>query len=317
MTLQDCSRRKMSQASSQSRVVLVTGPSGAGRATAINVLEDVGFEAIDNIPLRLIPRLLDMQALDRPVALGIDVRNRDFSLARLVQLHSDLVARDDCQVTLLFLDCRSDVLVRRYSETRRRHPLTPAETPEDGIAQELALLKPLEARADIVIDTSNLSPHDLKSELYRWFLDESAQNLSVALQSFSYKRGIPQGVDMVFDCRFLANPHWEPSLRSKTGLDRDVQEFVGQDARLAPFADQICDMMSFLLPEFENEGKAHVSVGIGCTGGQHRSVVVTEAIAATLADRGWRVSVAHKELARQNGVQAGGTGAATGERVNQ
>jgi UPF0042 nucleotide-binding protein len=298
-----------------SRVVLVTGPSGAGRATAINVLEDVGFEAIDNIPLRMIPRLFDVQVPDRPIALGIDVRNRDFTLARMLQLHNDLLARDDCQVTLLFLDCRSDVLLRRYSETRRRHPLTPADSPEYGIAQEIALLKPLEARADIVIDTSNLSPHDLKSELHRWFADAAEQKLSVALQSFSYKRGIPQGVDMVFDCRFLANPHWQPSLRNNTGLDASVRDFVGRDARLRPFATQICDMMSFLLPEFETEGKAHVSVGIGCTGGQHRSVVVAEDIAATLADRGWRVSVTHKELARQNSAQVGGPGTPRGERV--
>jgi len=316
MTSPECSWGNMPQSSLESRVVLVTGPSGAGRATAINVLEDVGFEAIDNIPLRMIPRLFDVQTLDRPIALGIDVRNRDFSLSRMLQLHSDLLERDNCQVTLLFLDCRSDVLLRRYSETRRRHPLTPEDSPEDGVAQEIALLKPLEARADIVIDTSNLSPHDLKSELYRWFVDSAEQKLSVALQSFSYKRGIPQGVDMVFDCRFLANPHWEPSLRQNTGLDAAVRDFVSQDARVIPFENQICDMMSFLLPEFEAEGKAHVSVGIGCTGGQHRSVVVVEDIARTLADRGWRVSVTHKELARQNSVQVGGPGTPRGERVN-
>lgn len=289
----------MKGAASQNRIVLVTGPSGAGRSTAINVLEDSGFEAIDNIPLRLIPRLFDGEDLERPLALGIDVRNRDFSVATLARLIERIRSEEKASVTLLFLECRPDVLLRRYSETRRRHPLAPDDSPEGGIAKEIEMLKPIEAQADIVIDTSSLSPHDLKSELQRWFVDSSDQTVSLSLQSFSYKRGIPHGLDMVFDCRFLANPHWEPALRDKTGLDAAVRDFVNRDARLAPYSTQICDMMSFLLPEFEREGKAHVSVGIGCTGGQHRSVVVTEGVASDLADRGWRVSILHRELARQ------------------
>jgi RNase adapter protein RapZ len=283
----------------RNRIVLVTGPSGAGRATAIKVLEDVGFEAIDNIPLSMIPRLFDGAPLERPVALGIDVRNRDFSLEALLELHNCLVAGADSSVTLLYLECRSDVLVRRYSETRRRHPLTPTDSPEEGIMREIALLKPIEARADIVIDTSDLSPHELKSELHQWFTDSSDQKLSVSLQSFSYKRGLPPGVDMVFDCRFLANPHWDPALRDKTGLDPEVRDFVRRDPRLETFATHITDMLGFLLPEIEAEGKTHLSVGIGCTGGQHRSVVVTEHVAAGLAEDGWRVSIVHKELARR------------------
>ncbi|HKK97395.1 MAG TPA: RNase adapter RapZ [Marivita sp.] len=297
----------MKTSSTHSRIVLVTGPSGAGRSTAINALEDAGFEAIDNIPLRMIPRLFDGQPLDRPLALGIDVRNRDFSLTGLLQLHTDLMGHETATVTLLYLDCRPDVLLRRYSETRRRHPLTPEDTPEDGIAQEIALLKPIESRADVVVDTSTLSPHDLKSELHRWFVDSADQKLAVSLQSFSYKRGIPHGADMVFDCRFLNNPHWDATLREKTGLDAAVQDFVRADSRLAQFTTHMCDMMSFLLPEFEAEGKTHVSVGIGCTGGQHRSVAVAEALGAALAESGWRVSIAHKELARRNSATAGAT----------
>jgi UPF0042 nucleotide-binding protein len=295
----------MPLSSARNRIVLVTGPSGAGRATAINVLEDVGFEAIDNIPLRMIPRLFDGEPPDRPVALGIDVRNRDFSLDALLDLHNDLVAGADKSVTLLYLECRPDVLVRRYSETRRRHPLTPADSPEEGIMREIALLEPIKARADIVIDTSDLSPHELKTELHQWFTDSSDQKLSLSLQSFSYKRGLPPGVDMVFDCRFLANPHWDPALRSRTGLDPEVQDFVRRDPRLARFVTHIDDMMRFLLPEIEAEGKTHLSVGIGCTGGQHRSVVVTEDIAAGLAEDGWQVSIVHKELARRGLAAAG------------
>ena len=287
------------------RVVLVTGPSGAGRSTAINVLEDLGFEAIDNIPLRMIPRLFEEEPPAHPVALGIDVRNRDFSLTRLLELHDDLVRQTEGNATLLFLDCRPDILLRRYSETRRRHPMAQGETPEIGIAREIELLGPVESRADILIDTSHLSPHDLKAELHQWFADTTSQKLSVALQSFSFKRGIPHGVDMVFDCRFLSNPHWEPDLREKTGLDADVQEFVAKDSRLPAFLSKINDMLAFLLPEVDREGKTHVSIGIGCTGGQHRSVVVTERIAGTLAEQGWRVSIGHKELARRGLAPAG------------
>ncbi len=302
-------RRKghMSTQPNQTRVVLVTGPSGAGRATAINVLEDLGFEAIDNIPLQMIPRLFDAGPLDHPLALGIDVRNRDFTLSRLLDLHLDLVRRTDGNATLLFLDCRPDVLLRRYSEPRRRHPLAREDTPEVGIAREIELLRPIEGRADIVIDTSLLSPHDLKAELHQWFADSTSLRLSVAVQSFSYKRGIPHGVDMVFDCRFLSNPHWEAPLRDKTGLDPDVRAFLQNDERLNPFIAKITDMLTFLLPEMEAEGKTHLSIGIGCTGGQHRSVVVAEEVARALAEDGWRVSIGHKELMRRGVVPAGST----------
>lgn len=304
----------MPSKSSRNRIVVVTGPSGAGRATAIRVLEDAGFEAIDNIPLRMIPRLFEGDPPERPLALGIDVRNRDFSMEKLLQLHEDLLADPNGGATLLYLDCRPDILLRRYSETRRRHPLTPEDSPEEGIMLEIALLKPIKACADIVIDTSDLSPHDLKAELHQWFTDQSDQKLSVSLQSFSYKRGLPPGVDMVFDCRFLANPHWEPGLRDKTGLDAGVREFVEADSRLAVFTTHICDLLAFQLPEIEAEGKTHLSVGIGCTGGQHRSVVVTELVAAGLAEDGWRVSIVHKELARRGLAATGGAnGPGTGK----
>ena len=289
----------MSATNNLNRVVLVTGPSGAGRATAINVLEDLGYEAIDNMPLHMVPRLFEGTPMERPLAIGIDVRNRDFSLTGLLELHENLVTELDGAVRLLYLDCRPSVLLRRYSETRRRHPLTPEDTPEEGISQEIELLAPIEARADVVIDTSDLSPHDLKAEMHQWFADSAGQRLAVSVQSFSYKQGIPLGVDMVFDCRFLANPHWENTLRTKTGLDCDVQEFVQSDPRLGPFTTKIIDMTTFLLPEIESEGKTHFAIGLGCTGGQHRSVVVAEMIAAALAQEGWRVSIVHKELSRR------------------
>ncbi len=279
------------------RVVLVTGPSGAGRSTAINVLEDLEYETIDNIPLRLIPRLLEGD--DQPLALGIDVRNRDFSSAGLLDLYQQLLVDPNIAVTMLYVDCAPEVLQRRYSETRRRHPLAPAESPTEGIRRELQVLEPVRVRSDIVIDTTELSPHDLRAQLQGWFQLGSDQTLAVAVQSFSYKRGLPHGADMVLDCRFLQNPYWRPELRAMTGLDAEVSDYISTDTRFAPFVEHVMSLVTFLLPAHVDEGKAHFSIGFGCTGGQHRSVAMTERIAVGLAQAGWRVSIRHRELERR------------------
>ena len=188
------------------RIVLVTGPSGGGRSTAINALEDLGYEVIDNLPLSLLPRLLDGPPIERSLALGIDARNRDFGVDALISTIDDLTARAGDRAQVLYLDSSEDVLVRRYSETRRRHPLAPADAPLTGIAREKELLVPIRARADFLIDTSALSPHDLKAEVEAWFAPDQASGFGVTVHSFSYKRGLPRGLDLVFDCRFLANP---------------------------------------------------------------------------------------------------------------
>ncbi len=290
---------KANPATSQ-RVVLVTGPSGAGRSTAINTLEDLGFEAIDNIPLSLIPRLIDgADALAQPLALGIDARNRDFSVEGLMELHAILSSRDDMNCELLYLDCLPDILSRRYSETRRRHPLAPDESPGDGIARELALLEDVRMRADILIDTSELTIHDLRAEIENLFADATGQGMAISIHSFSYKRGLPQGLDMAFDCRFLRNPHWEPDLRPFTGLDHQVADYVAADKRYDVFVKHIMELLHVVLPGCLEEGKAHFSIGFGCTGGKHRSVTLTEAVAAALAKQSWRVSIRHRELERQ------------------
>jgi UPF0042 nucleotide-binding protein len=280
------------------RLVIVTGPSGAGRGTAIHILEDLGFEAIDNIPMSMLRRLVDASNSDRPMALGVDVRNRDFSVERLQTLVDWLDRREDLALQLLFLDCNEDVLVRRYSETRRRHPLVPDAPAITGIRQEIALLAPVRDRADILLDTSETSPHDLKAALSEWFSDGQVAGMGVTLQSFSYKRGVPKGIDMMFDCRFLRNPHWEPVLRNMTGLDAPVQAHVAEDARFALFVDRVRALILDLLPAFRDEGKSHLSIGFGCTGGQHRSVVVTETLARGLAEAGWQVSKRHGEQER-------------------
>ncbi|MGR3323309.1 MAG: RNase adapter RapZ [Pseudooceanicola sp.] len=283
------------------RTVLVTGPSGAGRSTAIRALEDLDYEAIDNMPLSFLPTLLGNAAGGRPVALGIDVRNRDFSTGALIEL-IDGTGPDPLQI--LYLDCSPEVLVRRFSETRRRHPLAPAESPEIGIQREMDLLVPIRARADFLIDTTDFSPHDLRAELARWFSTAPGQSMAVSIHSFSYKRGAPRGLDLMFDTRFLRNPYWEPALRGLDGTDAAVQEHVAGDARFAAFFDKILDLTDMLLPAYVAEGKAHLAIGFGCTGGQHRSVTLAERLANALAQRGWQVSIRHRELERR---QVGGS----------
>ncbi len=281
------------------KVVIVTGPSGAGRSTAITGLEDMGYEVIDNMPLSLIPRLLSGPPLDHPLALGIDTRNRDFSPGAVLDLIARLSEHDDVSVECLYLDCQPDVLLRRFSETRRRHPLTPTGSPELGISEELALLVPLRARADILIDTSVTSPHELREELRSRLYLQTGGELAVTVQSFSFKRGTPRGLDMVFDVRFLRNPHWDSQLRPLNGRDKQVGDYIRSDERLAAFEDKLSDLVTFLLPGFAKEGKSHLVIGIGCTGGQHRSVFVAENLAKTLADTGWQVSIRHRELSRR------------------
>jgi UPF0042 nucleotide-binding protein len=281
------------------RLVFVTGPAGAGRGTAIKALEDMGFEAIDNLPLTLLPRLLDGPPLARPIALGIDPRNRDFTTDAFLDLIRNLAGRPDLAAEVLYLDCREEVILRRFSETRRRHPLAPDESPEIGIAREADMLGPLHARADHVVDTSELSPHDLREELLRWYRPEGGGGLTVSIQSFSYKRGLPTGVDMVIDVRFLRNPHWDAALRPLDGRDPAVAAHVAADPRYAPFFSRLLELVSFLLPAYEAEGKSHFALAFGCTGGKHRSVALAEKLAETLADKGCQVSIRHRELERQ------------------
>lgn len=286
-------------ASALHHILLVTGPSGAGRATAIRALEDLGHEPIDNLPLSLVPRLFDGPPLGRPVALGIDVRNRDFSVAALIDLIDDLTRRPEVAAELLFLDCQPGELLRRYSETRRRHPFITAPTPEDAVESEIELLAPIRARADVLIDTTDLSPHELKAEIASWIGTGATERLSVSIHSFSYKRGVPRGLDLMFDCRFLKNPHWETALRDRDGRDASVASYVQSDARYPTFFEKTHEMLLFLLPAQVDEGKSHVAVGFGCTGGQHRSVMMAEMMANALADAGWQVSIRHRELERR------------------
>jgi len=264
------------------------------------VLEDAGFEVIDNLPMRLMPVLFDDAEQTRPLALGIDPRNRDFSTNNVIDVLGSLVTATGVVAELLFLDCNTDVLLRRFSETRRRHPMSPEDRPAEGIQAERDLLSPLRARADVLIDTSDLNVHELRAEVERWFAPGGKRHLTVTVQSFSYKRGLPRSVDMVYDCRFLKNPYWEPSLRALNGTDPQVAAHVATDPRYADFADKVLDLSLLILPACRDEGKSHFSIAFGCTGGQHRSVTLAEAHALRLAQEGWQVSIRHRELnARQ------------------
>lgn len=292
----------LKQASGQTpqHLVLVSGPSGAGRSTALHMLEDLGFEIIDNLPLSLMDKLLDDASVEGPVALGLDVRNRDFGVDRLIASIDLLRQRPGLEVQLMYLDADADTLLRRYSETRRRHPLAPNGAPEIGIAREREMLVPLRDRADVLIDTTDLTPHELRTVITRQFPSRGGETLGVTIQSFSYKRGLPLGADLVFDCRFLRNPHWEPALRGKDGRAPDVADYVTDDPRYTAFFAKMCDLVFFMLPECRAEGKTHLTIAIGCTGGQHRSVTLTENLAKALADKGWRVSKRHRELERRS-----------------
>ncbi|RYH04328.1 RNase adapter RapZ [Salipiger sp. IMCC34102] len=282
--------------------VLITGPSGAGRSTAINALEDLGFEVIDNLPLSLLPPLLG-RGMSTPLALGLDVRNRDFSTDALISAIDRLTEELGDQAQVLYLDAEDAVLDRRYSETRRHHPLAPAGPPLVGIEAEKALLQPIRARADVLLDTTEMSPHDLRRELDALFAPGGGRLLGVSVQSFSYKRGLPRGLDMVLDCRFLRNPHWDPELRPLDGRDAGVAAYVAEDPRAQPFFEQVRGLLDLVLPAHKDEGRAHLAIGFGCTGGQHRSVALAERLGASLVQDGWPVSIRHRELERRVSVE--------------
>ncbi len=290
-------------------IVIMSGPAGSGRSTAIRALEDIGFEAIDNLPLSFLPRLFSAGPVDRPVVIGIDPRNREFSFEALLSALLDVEAAAERAPVLVYLDCDATTLLRRYSETRRRHPLSPLESPIVGIEREVALLAPVRARADVLIDTRAMTPRELGAEMRRQFgREETRDGLAVTLESFSYKRGTPRGVDMVIDARFLRNPHWDTELRPRDGRDPEVRAFVEADPAYAPFYDRLLDLLIFLLPRYRAEGKSYFGLGLGCTGGKHRSVMLVEALAESLAAIGWQVSIRHRDLERTTGEAASGTG---------
>ncbi len=280
-----------------SRVVIITGMSGAGKTMALKALEDMGWEAVDNLPLSLVASLVHPgEGLARPLALGVDIRTRDFGVEPVLAALDRLMGESGLDVRLLFLDCEDDVLCRRFTETRRRHPMAVDRPLLDGIRHERALVSPLRSRADVMIDTTNQPPAEFKRVLAGHFRLESAGGLVVFVTSFAYRNGLPREADLVFDARFLANPHYVPELKPLTGRDPAVAEYVAADPAFGPFLESLTRLLEPLLPRFAAEGKSYLTIAVGCTGGRHRSVAIAERLAEWMKRRGGRVELRHREL---------------------
>jgi len=281
-------------------VVIITGLSGAGRSEVSNILEDIGYFVVDNLPTVLISDLVATAGLaegDRSrIAVGTDTRTGmnevDLDLA-LMDLH-----RDGFRTTVLFLDADDAVLVRRFEESRRPHPAEGASLGR-AIANERAAFEPVRALADVIVDTSDTNVHQLRDRIHDAFAGvESVPAMRVDVSSFGFKRGTPRVVDLMFDVRFLPNPHWEPELRPQTGLDDPVRDYVFSHAEAGEFLERTSDMLDFLLPHYEAEGKSYLTIAIGCTGGRHRSVALAEAIGAHLSNSGVDTTVHHRDVDR-------------------
>jgi UPF0042 nucleotide-binding protein len=277
------------------KLVLVTGMSGAGKSVALKTLEDSGFEAIDNIPLSFLPALASSDIGTRHLAVGTDIRSRDFSVEHFLKIAAMLRQNRALDFSVLFLDCDDEVLRRRFTETRRRHPLALDRTVLDGILHEREMIARLRAHADVVVDTSELPTAELR-QLVAGHFAKAERVLNVVVTSFSYKRGLPREADMVFDVRFLQNPHYNELLRPLTGQDARVGGYVAADAHFAEFFDKLSALLLALLPRYQAEGKSYLTLAFGCTGGQHRSVFVAEKFAALLTEKGYDITIRHRDM---------------------
>jgi UPF0042 nucleotide-binding protein len=284
-------------AANRNRLVVVTGMSGAGKSVALEALEDAGFETVDNLPVKLMASIVTAVD-DHPIAVGIDVRTRDFSAERLTRALAGFATDLDVKPSVVYLDCDTDVLVQRYTETRRPHPLAGDLPVADGIDMERRLLAPLRSHVDILIDTSRLAPQDLKRIVQGHFAAKTARRMHVFLVSFGYRNGLPRDADLVFDVRFLKNPHYEPALKPLTGQDAPVGAFIAGDPAFGPFCERLHALLDPLIPLYEREGKSYLTIGVGCTGGKHRSVHVVEQLRTWFAARGVPVDVRHRDLSK-------------------
>jgi len=283
------------------RLLLVSGLSGAGKSTVLAVLEDLGWETIDNFPIRLLSGLLGSGTGspgggDVPLAIGFDSRTRGFVPAEIIALAKELFVNSDIALSFLFLDCDDSELERRYNETRRRHPMSQGRPVRDGIAAERELLEPLRRWADRVIDTSAKSSNDLQNDVRALFATETEGAMTLTVSSFGFARGMPPLADLVFDMRFLDNPHWVEGLREMTGRDDAVGQHIERDPAFAGAYRQILDLLITLIPRYAAQGKAYVHVAFGCTGGRHRSVFTAERMARDLRIAGFSPTVRHRNL---------------------
>ncbi|MCR0983456.1 RNase adapter RapZ [Roseomonas populi] len=288
-------------------VVVLTGLSGAGKSSALRVLEDLGMETVDNPPLAMLGELLSGTGTG-PLAIGVDTRTRGFDATALLAGLDALRARGAASPELVFVDAAEEVLLRRFSETRRRHPLAPAGAAgggvADGIAREAAMLAPLREAADWVIDTSGLPLPELRRMIERRYGAAGVAGMSVTVGSFAYPRGLPREADLVIDLRFLRNPHYDPALRPMTGRDAPVAAYIEADPEWGPFWGRMTALLDPLLPAYETGGKKYLTLALGCTGGKHRSVLAAERLARHLAGAGWPVELTHRELGIREAIPA-------------
>ncbi|KQM17363.1 RNase adapter RapZ [Novosphingobium sp. Leaf2] len=280
------------------RVLLVTGMLGAGKTTALRVLEDLGWEIVDNFPVRMLEAMIDgaRDGDPTPLAIGFDSRTRGFDPTRVINQVKGLTQRTDIELTTLFLDCASGELERRYNETRRRHALAADAPVSTGIRAERDLLAPLRRWADLLIDTSDFTSNDLQRAIREQFSGSGPDELTVTVSSFGFSRGMPPVADLVFDMRFLDNPHWDPELRPQTGKDAPVGEYIRTDPAWDEAFTRIRDLILMLLPRYRAQGKAYVHIAFGCTGGKHRSVFTAEQMAAALRRAGFSLTLLHRNL---------------------
>ncbi|WP_243444883.1 RNase adapter RapZ [Sphingosinicella humi] len=309
----------MTKGATPKRILLVTGLSGAGKSTVLRTLEDSGWEVVDNLPLSLLEHLLSTPLAKasgrrrRPLAIGIDSRTRDFDAQEIVQQIKTLADESHYPIETLYLDCGGSELLRRFSETRRRHPLAPDRPATDGIAAERDLMEPLRRWSDYIIDTTDTDSNALQQQIRDRFGGTKAPYLHV--MSFGFARGLPRNADTVFDMRFLKNPHWEDDLRPLTGLDPAVADYIATDEGYEEAVSRIEELLLMLLPRYRREGKAYVSIAFGCTGGRHRSVHVAERVASRLRDAGFSPTVEHRDLASRPRDPVEGQPAAGGQRA--
>ena len=282
------------------RILLVTGVLGAGKTTAMRALEDLGWEAIYNFPIRLLDRLLETapSRLDAgaPIAIGFDTRTRGFDPVAIIHRVKHLMTRPDLSLTTLFLDCSSSELQRRYNETRRPHPMSEDRPAESGIAAERELLEPLRRWADVVLTTTDFTTNDLQQAIREHFRQDTPPRSIITISSFGFSRGTPPLSDLVFDMRFLANPYWDEDLRPLTGRDPAIGDYIRRDPAFGEAFARIRDLLLLLLPRFEQQGKAYVNIAFGCTGGKHRSVFMAEQIACALREAGFSPTLLHRNL---------------------
>ena len=275
------------------QLIIITGSSGAGRTTALNIFEDIGFEIVDNLPISMIDNLVSNKSRNKNLALGIDIRTRDFSPKNLKKLLSKY---KKTVVKIIFLECDTNKLLGRFNETRRSHPLSGKKILSDALIEEMEYLKPIKVFSNFILDTTDYSPADLREELLSYLSISTADKFSILLQSFSYKNGIPRNVDMIFDCRFLKNPHWNNNLKKLDGRSKKIQEFVCSSQEFNPFFSKVYSLIKFLIPCVQKEGKVQFSIGFGCTGGKHRSVVFVNELMNALKKDGYSVLSKNRDL---------------------